>query len=88
MDKSLSTITGKGQVTLPVKIRRHLGVDIGDKIAFAVAEDGTVKVQPVKYPTVASIQGVAGSIASELPWQEMREIAYEDRLGRKVGDGR
>jgi bifunctional DNA-binding transcriptional regulator/antitoxin component of YhaV-PrlF toxin-antitoxin module len=71
-----------------VKIRRHLGVGVGDKVAFTVEEDGTVKVRPVKYPTIASLQGAAGSLPRRLSWAEMREIAYEDRLGRKLGDAR
>ena len=35
-----STITIKGQVTLPVEIRRVLGVGPHDRVAFVVEEDG------------------------------------------------
>ena len=35
-----STITSKGQTTVPKSVRMALGVDYGGKIAFRVDEDG------------------------------------------------
>ena len=32
---NLTTITTKGQVTIPGSIRRSLGIQIGDKVAFS-----------------------------------------------------
>jgi len=43
-----STITSKGQITLPKEIREHLHVSTGDGLDFIVAEDGSVVVQPVR----------------------------------------
>ena len=43
-----STITSKGQVTLPKEVREHLHVATGDGIDFVVAENGTVFVQPIR----------------------------------------
>lgn len=88
MREAVSTITSKGQVTLPIAIRRRLGVGERDRIAFVVGEDGSVTVRPIKYPTVASLQGIAGSLPHPLSWEEMRDIAYEDRLTRKLGSDR
>lgn len=39
MKEILSTVTSKGQVTLPVEVRRVLGVRKGDKIAFILDKD-------------------------------------------------
>jgi bifunctional DNA-binding transcriptional regulator/antitoxin component of YhaV-PrlF toxin-antitoxin module len=39
-----STITKKGQVTLPVALRRHLGVERGQRVAFH-AEAGRVVIE-------------------------------------------
>jgi len=36
----LAKITSKGQITLPVEIRRSLGVKTGDKIRFVKQENG------------------------------------------------
>jgi antitoxin PrlF len=42
-----ATLTTKGQVTIPKEVRRHLGVDTGDRLSFVVQEDGTVVVKPI-----------------------------------------
>lgn len=42
-----STLTQKGQVTIPVGIRRKLGLRTGDQVAF-VQEGDRVLVKPVQ----------------------------------------
>ena len=44
MDKA--TVTGKGQVTLPRRIRERLKIEVGDKLLFDV-EDGELRVRVV-----------------------------------------
>lgn len=80
MREILSTITSKGQVTIPVEVRRHLGVRENDKIAFVIEDSGAVRMQPLPYPTVASLRGAAGSLPTPLTWKAMREIARQDAL--------
>lgn len=41
-----STLTTKGQVTIPKTVRSHLGLESGDRIAFLIREDGVVEIQP------------------------------------------
>ena len=41
-----TTLTSKGQVTIPKAVRDELGLRVGDRIAFRVLEDGTVVVEP------------------------------------------
>jgi AbrB family looped-hinge helix DNA binding protein len=40
-----STLTSKGQITLPKAIREHLRVSAGDAIDFVVGADGDVRVR-------------------------------------------
>ena len=40
-----STLTSKGQITLPKAIRQHLRVETGDAIDFVVGSDGEVRVR-------------------------------------------
>ena len=40
-----SAISSKGQVTIPVEIRRRLGVKAGDRVKFVV-KDGMTTIQP------------------------------------------
>jgi AbrB family looped-hinge helix DNA binding protein len=83
MKEITSTITAKGQVTIPAEVRKHLGVKPNDKIAFIIEDEGTVQVAAPRYPDIASLRGAAGSLKKPLSWKEMREIAREDRLKSK-----
>ncbi len=73
MKEIVSTISSKGQVTIPADVRRHLGVGTADKIAFVFADDGKVELRPARF----TLESVLGSIAA-LPDESVdleREIA-------------
>ena len=80
MREIIATITSRGQITLPIEVRGHLGVAAGDKVAFLIDTDGVVRVRRVAYPTVASLRGAAGSLPRPMSWEQMSEIAREDYL--------
>ena len=42
-----ATVTSKGQVTIPVEVRRRLGVKAGDKLRFESQNDGFRVVRDV-----------------------------------------
>jgi antitoxin PrlF len=44
-----STVTSKGQITLPKPIRQRLGVQTGSKIRFLVDARGRLQGEPVLY---------------------------------------
>ena len=52
-----ATVTSKGQITIPKEIRDHLKLEIGSKIAFAIDENGTVKVIPLNV-RVTALSGI------------------------------
>ena len=43
----ISTISSKGQVTIPIDVRRRLGLHRGDLVEFRVEGDGSVTLRPV-----------------------------------------
>ena len=43
----IATVTSKGQVTIPKKVREHLDLKRGDKLEFRVDDDGSVSVVPI-----------------------------------------
>ena len=43
----ISTVTSKGQVTIPKNVRERLHLRTGDKLDFRVEEDGTIRVFPI-----------------------------------------
>ncbi|MPZ13606.1 MAG: AbrB family transcriptional regulator [Chloroflexi bacterium] len=80
MKEIVSTVTSKGQVTIPADVRRHLRVVAHDKIAFVIEDTGAVHVKARQYSTIASLRGAAGALKRPLSWKEMRHIAREDAL--------
>jgi antitoxin PrlF len=48
--KNLSTISSKGQVTVPQKIRTRLGLSAGDQVEFVVEGERTV-IRPARFTT-------------------------------------
>jgi antitoxin PrlF len=45
-----ATITSKGQITIPVEIRRQLGLKPGDRIDFVPGPNGDVTIKTKKLP--------------------------------------
>jgi len=41
-----STVSSKGQVTIPKQVRDALRVDAGDRVLFVVRDDGVVELRP------------------------------------------
>lgn len=85
MKEVISTISSKGQLTIPAEVRRHLGVQSHDKVAFVIESEGEVKLRVPRYTDIDSVVGKAGSLRTPLSWREMRTIAKEDRMRRKYG---
>jgi antitoxin PrlF len=65
-----TTMTTKGQVTVPRHIRDRLGLKAGDKMAFTMLSDGTV----VMRPKTRRLADLAGSLTR--PGQP--RVAVED----------
>ncbi len=71
-----STVSSKGQVTIPANVRRYLGIDSNDKIAFEITPKGDVLL--TRYPTLTELKGSLGKLTKPLSWKEIREIAHDD----------
>ena len=52
-----STLTSKGQVTIPKNIRDALGVTAGDRITFTVMPDGVV-IMRARSRSIADLAGM------------------------------
>src|SRR5437762_3474421 len=78
------TLTRKGQVTIPIAIRRLLGLQIEGKVALVVDEQAkSVRLHVPRYPTIASLAGAAGSLSRKVPFKQMLDTARADALGNK-----
>lgn len=59
-----TTVTSKGQVTIPKQVREHLGITPGTQVEFRRADDGSVvieKADGTRPPNrFAKLVGIAG----------------------------
>ena len=53
-----STVTSKGQVTIPVEVRRSLRIRPGTKLEFVIRHDGRLEVIPM----VGSLKSLKGAV--------------------------
>jgi len=70
-----STVTSKGQTTIPDKIRKALGIKPGDKLQYEVErERAIIRV----HPGIRSLKGVlASSKGQRMSFAKIREAAAE-----------
>ncbi len=75
-----STLTSKGQTTIPKAVRRHLGLKPGDKIRFLVENDGRVVVLPATL-RLRDLRGSLPRPSKPVSVEQMNE-AIRKRAGR------
>lgn len=80
MREITSTVSSKGQVTIPAEIRKHLDIKEGDKLSFVIEDDGSVRVIAPHYRRIVELRGIAGSLDKARSWEEIRQIAREDHI--------
>lgn len=74
----ISTLTTKGQVTIPIQIRRLLRLKPRAKVAFLQKKDG-VHIAIPRY-TLDTIQGAVSALSKQYSEKEIRNIAIESHL--------
>lgn len=67
-----ATLTSKGQLTLPKKVRAALGVGPGDRVDFVRMEDGNFAVLPATH-SVKSLKGLIPKPKKAVSLEEMDE---------------
>ena len=66
------TITSKGQMTLPIEIRRKLGLKTGDKLDLYLREDGRVEMIPLS-KSIQSLKGILSKPKRRLSLEEIEQ---------------
>lgn len=84
-----STLTSKGQITIPKALRDRLGVREGDRVLFQVDEQGRVMLVPEPHDPLGSLVGLLRHRAKDRPAtvEEMNE-AVRARAAEKLGERR
>ncbi len=81
MSQYTTTITQKGQVTIPSAIRNALGIKPKDKVTFELV-NGEVRLRPVKSRLLAGYGAVSPKGQPEDYQKVRREV--EEWVGEKV----
>jgi len=68
----ISTLTSKGQVTVPKEVRERLQLKTGSRLDFIVSASGQVILKPVQ-SDFRSIRGIVRSARKRLSIREMNE---------------
>jgi AbrB family looped-hinge helix DNA binding protein len=87
MREIISTVTSKGQITIPSEIRKKLQLDKGDKLSFVITDAGSIELRVPTYSTIASLAGAAGSLEQPMEWEDVRDLAREDHLADHASPG-
>ena len=76
----IATMTSKGQITVPVEIRRALGLKAGDKLIFRMAKG---KAEPAPFPmTLEEAYGSVQPLSRPEEFKAIRAAAREERAER------
>lgn len=79
---SKSTLTSKGQITVPREIREELGLRAGDKLLFEV-EDGNILLKVLKQKPLEELWGSLPARRS-YPGKEGEREAARRSAGRRI----
>ncbi len=79
---SASTVTSKGQITLPVQVRRSLGLKTGSRVNFVPMDNGSYELVPAT-GTVKSLKGFIAAPATPVAVEQMDAAIADAVLGRQ-----
>ena len=68
---STATITSKGQITIPAKVRSDMGLSTGDRVDFIRMEDGHYAVVPASH-SIKSLKGIVPRPAKPVSLDDMQ----------------
>ena len=80
-----SSVSPKGQITIPVEIRAILGVRPKDRVAFEV-QDGRVFIRPARHGLDAIYRSIP-ALERSLSDKEMTQLAQEEHARQVAQEG-
>lgn len=67
-----STVTSKGQITIPAEVRKALGLRTGSRVAFVPTSDGSYKIV-AETRTIRALRGAVAAPATPVTLGQMDE---------------
>jgi len=82
---STSTLTSKGQITLPKQVRDQLGLASGDRVDFVLGANGVFTLVPVKR-SVSALKGIISRPGKPVSLSAMSAVVRQ-RAARNLKAG-
>ena len=76
-----ATLSSKGQITIPLRVRQKLGVDPGDRVEFIEIASGQFALVPAT-EDVRTLKGIVPKPKTPLSVEDMRRIIASRGAGR------
>ena len=76
-----STVTSKGQVTVPESVRLFLGIVPGDSLYFEVEPEKNVA--RIRRAPTSVVEELAGSLHSDIPYTDISIV--REKVGIEIG---
>jgi len=74
---AVATLTSKGQITIPVEVRRKLGLKPGDRVDFVVGAGGEVRLKAKKRPLADLLGVLQATVKRPLSVEQMHDAVLE-----------
>ena len=84
---NLAKISANGQITVPVEVRRQLGLKSGDKLLFLQKQNGEIIVSNASVTAFPKAQAAFKGVAEEMginSEEDIQKFVNEVRYGRDV----
>jgi AbrB family looped-hinge helix DNA binding protein len=80
-----AALTSKGQITIPVEVRKRLGLKPGDRIGFIENENGEFVLKP-KTGSIMDMEGILKWTGKPVTIEEMNETIAKGWAGELTFD--
>ena len=75
-----AALSSKGQITIPIEVRKKLGLKTGDRIGFIENENGEFVLKP-KTGSIMNLKGIIKRTGKPVTIQEMNETIAKGWAG-------
>lgn len=83
---SRTAVTTRGRVTIPKRLRDYLGLSPGDKLRFEYADDGAVRIVPLRKPAQSKGSRFDDFLKAEGIYDEVQARALRRALAEHVAE--
>ena len=76
-----STISSKGQITIPIEVRRRLGLATGSRVRFVPTDSGSYEIVPIQR-SITSLKGMVPAPKMPVTLEDMEAAIVDSAAGQ------